>query len=83
MSELTVFHGSEFIIQKPEYGKGNIFNDYGLGFYCTEHVELAKEWACTGTHGGYANRYALNMNGLSVMRLTDDEYNILKRFEKG
>ncbi len=77
MSELTIYHGSEYIIEKPEYGKGSIFNDYGQGFYCTEHIELAKEWACTKEHGGYANKYSINTDGLSVMRLTEGTYNIL------
>ena len=30
----TIYHGSEKIIQKPVFGFGNKYNDYGLGFYC-------------------------------------------------
>ena len=41
---ICVYHGSSQIIQQPVIGKGNPNNDYGLGFYCTESVELAKEW---------------------------------------
>ena len=74
---ITVYHGSENIIYTPQYGVGNIHNDYGLGFYCTEHVELAKEWACTGGHGGYANRYTLDMDDLSALRLNEGGYHIL------
>ena len=48
-NELIIYHGSENIIEVPEYGKGKPYNDYGLGFYCTEYVELAKEWACDAT----------------------------------
>lgn len=44
---MIIYHGSKNIIEKPEFGKGNKKNDYGLGFYCTENVELAKEWACS------------------------------------
>ena len=40
---MKIYHGSEFCIEKPEYGKGKPYNDYGLGFYCTEEIELAKE----------------------------------------
>ncbi len=72
-----IYHGSQYIIESPEYGKGSPFNDYGLGFYCTEHIELAKEWACTSEHDGYANKYELDMSGLAVMRLNSGEYNIL------
>ena len=31
-----LYHGSEVIVEKPEYGKGARTNDYGRGFYCTE-----------------------------------------------
>ena len=77
MSEIMLFHGSEYIIRNPEYGKGYIHNDYGQGFYCTEHIELAKEWACTKDHGGYANIYSFDMDGLEVLNLSDDNYHIL------
>lgn len=46
MSKLIIYHGSPEIIEKPVFGKGKPYNDYGMGFYCTEHLELAKEWAC-------------------------------------
>ena len=42
--KLTIYHGSQKLIQQPVYGAGNVRNDYGLGFYCTENVDLAKEW---------------------------------------
>ena len=43
---MKIFHGSECIIKSPQFGFGNPRNDYGLGFYCTESVDLAIEWAC-------------------------------------
>lgn len=76
-NKITVYHGSSQIIKKPIYGAGNLNNDYGLGFYCTESMELAKEWACSVDTDGYANKYTLDMNGLSVLSLTNGEYNIL------
>jgi hypothetical protein len=48
-----------------------------LGFYCTQEIELAKEWACTEETGGYANVYELDLSGLGVMRLSSADYNIL------
>ena len=32
----TIYHGSDHIIEKPQYGYGKPYNDYGVGFYCTE-----------------------------------------------
>lgn len=77
MSKVTLYHGSEAIIQKPEFGKGKAYNDYGVGFYCTEHIELAKEWACTESADGYVNQYIIDMNALKVLNLASDAYNIL------
>ena len=74
---ITLYHGSDHIIEKPVFGQGKSYNDYGRGFYCTEHVELAKEWACATGGDGYANRYQLEMSGLSVLNLNTPEYNIL------
>lgn len=77
MSNLILFHGSSEIIQTPLYGQGKAYNDYGRGFYCTEHLELAKEWACTENTDGYANRYEIDTAGLSILRLASEEYTIL------
>lgn len=78
MSEkIIVYHGSSKIIEKPVYGAGNPNNDYGLGFYCTENIEPAKEWACSAERDGFANKYYLDMKGLSVLSLTGGDYNIL------
>ena len=74
---LTLYHGSSLIIERPQFGKGNPFNDYGLGFYCTETLELAKEWACSMEQDGFANRYSFRIEGLSVLNLSDGSYNIL------
>lgn len=75
--KIIVYHGSSKIIEKPILGMGNPNNDYGLGFYCTENEELAKEWACSSESDGYANKYSLDLTGLSVLSLTNGEYNIL------
>ena len=37
-----LFHGSPSIIEKPQFGYGKVYNDYGLGFYCTDSLEMAK-----------------------------------------
>lgn len=77
IATISLYHGSDHIIEKPVFGEGKSHNDYGRGFYCTEHVELAKEWACATGGDGYANRYQLDMSGLSVLNLNTPEYNIL------
>lgn len=73
----NLFHGSVSVLEHPVFGQGKAYNDYGLGFYCTEHIELAKEWACASNQDGYANHYQLVMDGLSVLNLNSDNYTIL------
>ena len=78
MSILKLYHGSDHIISAPEYGVGKSWNDYGKGFYCTESIELAKEWACSEENkNGYANAYTIDTEGLTLLNLSDEKYNIL------
>ncbi|MBR5647094.1 MAG: DUF3990 domain-containing protein [Treponema sp.] len=77
MKNIKLYHGSENIIKVPQYHFGNPKNDYGYGFYCTENIELAKEWGCTEEKDGFANEYQLNLEGLSILNLSDIKYNIL------
>ena len=74
---LLIYHGSSKIIETPLLGEGKIYNDYGRGFYCTEHKELAQEWACTETADGYVNSYEINTDGLNILYLSSEKYTIL------
>ena len=69
MSKIQIYHGSPNIIQKPLFGYGKSWNDYGLGFYCTEQKELAKEWAVSDGSNGYSNKYTLDTKDLSILDL--------------
>ena len=74
---MILYHGSKDIIEKPIYGQGKKYNDYGLGFYCTDNIELAKEWGTSFERSGYANRYQIDCTGLTILDLNDDKYCIL------
>lgn len=77
MKSIILYHGSTKVIEMPTLGLGNPKNDYGLGFYCTENLELAKEWAATERSDGFANRYEVNLDDLKILRLNDKPYHIL------
>lgn len=77
MSNLIIYHGSVSVIEHPEYGKGKPYNDYGLGFYCTESLDLAKEWAVGENRDGYANKYSLDMEGLNLLDLSQKGFTVL------
>lgn len=72
-----LYHGSDHIIQNPIYGKGKNYNDYGLGFYCTDNLAMAKEWGVSKDADGFANCYEMEWEGLDVLNLNDPEYCIL------
>lgn len=74
---MRLYHGSPRIVQRPEYALGNPRNDYGRGFYCTEVLSMAKEWACKRNVEGYVNAYELREDKLSVLDLMSDDYTVL------
>ena len=74
---MILYHGSQYLIEKPFYGGGRAANDYGRGFYCTESEPLACEWAVSEKHDGFANRYEFMDDGLSVLNLNGSNYTIL------
>lgn len=74
---ITIYHGSEKVIEVPTFGEGKKNNDFGLGFYCTESENLAKEWAVSSLRDGFSNRYTLNTEFLNILNLNSPEYSIL------
>lgn len=76
-SAITLYHGSRVRVPRPQYGIGSPYNDYGLGFYCTEYVDLAREWACPDLSDGFVNKYLLDMGGLSLIDLDSEDFGSL------
>lgn len=74
---ITIYHGSPQIIEAPAFGLGRKNNDFGLGFYCTESNELAKEWAVTSLRDGFSNRYTLDTEYQRILKLNSPDYTIL------
>ena len=72
-----IYHGSTNIIEKPTFGIGKVRNDYGLGFYCTEDINLAKEWGASRDKNGYANIYEINDDELTILNLNSPNYSVL------
>ena len=74
---ITIYHGSPQIVDAPTFGLGRKHNDFGLGFYCTESNELAKEWAVSSLRDGFSNRYTLDTEYLRILKLNSPDYTIL------
>ncbi len=74
---ITIYHGSKQIVEVPTFGLGRKNNDFGLGFYCTESNDLAKEWAVSSLSDGFSNRYTLDTEYLNTLNLNSPDYTIL------
>ena len=68
MGNITLYHGSpnEFFV--PQFGLGNDKHDYGRGFYLTDQIDLAKEWAVCrpDQNNGWVHTYELETGDLKI-----------------
>ncbi|MDR1656782.1 MAG: DUF3990 domain-containing protein [Deltaproteobacteria bacterium] len=67
---ITIYHGTSESNFKPRFGAGRDYHDYGNGFYSTEDIESAKEWASQGQlNSGYVYEYELDISDLNILNL--------------
>lgn len=68
MDKIILYHGTPDRLVIPTYGHGNEKHDYGRGFYLTENMELAKEWAVCrpDDRNGWVHKYELDCDGLKA-----------------
>ena len=64
--EKTIYHGSDHIIEKPKFGYGKF---YGIGFYCTQNPNMAKEWGVGRKLTG-----KIECDGLTILDLKHDAF---------
>lgn len=69
MGKIILYHGSPNKVVVPQFGFGEGKHDYGKGFYLTENIELAKEWAvCRPDEtNGWVHKYELETNDLKIL----------------
>ena len=73
MDKLILFHGTSEKIVVPTYGRGEKKYDYGQGFYLTESIDLAKEWAVCrpNEENGWVHKYQLDIAELKILDFQD------------
>lgn len=69
MGKIILYHGSPNKVVVPQFGFGEGKHDYGKGFYLTENIELAKEWAvCRPDETNvWVHKYKLDTTDLKVL----------------
>ncbi len=77
MKTITVYHGSDRIIEEPVHTHG-AHHDFGAGFYVTPSRDLAHEWACRAAKDGIINSYSLHIDDLQVLDFTAQDHTLLE-----
>lgn len=69
MKKLILYHGTCDKTVNPTYGLGNDKHDYGRGFYLTESIDLAKEWAVCRPNdlNGWVHKFEFDTDGLRIL----------------
>lgn len=65
---MLLYHGSPNKIVVPKFGLGQERHDYGKGFYLTEDLTLAKEWAVCRPEreSGFVHSFELDTDSLNI-----------------
>lgn len=72
-----IYHGGDRIVRTPAFGTGRPYNDFGLGFYCTEYPQYAAEWAVGRDRNGFVSSYSIDYDGLRIINLCSSQYTVL------
>lgn len=77
MREMILYHGTADRVVHPTYGLGDEKHDYGKGFYLTESIDLAKEWAvCRPSESnGWVHQFVIDTDGLHILDF--EKYDVL------
>ena len=77
MGKIILYHGSPNKVVVPQFGFGEGKHDYGKGFYLTDNIELAKEWAvCRPDEmNDWVHKYELETDDLKILDF--QKHNIL------
>ncbi len=69
MGKIILYHGTPDKNVIPTFGLGDDKHDYGRGFYLSEDIELAKEWAVCRPNetNGWVHKYELQTKGLKIL----------------
>ena len=69
-SNVTLFHGSNAIVENIHISKCRKYNEYGRGFYLTSDIKYAKECSLLTLDRSIVSEYTLNTQDLRYLNLT-------------
>lgn len=73
---MTLYHGSNVKVEKPEILVMGFYKDFGYGFYCTSFEKQAQKWALTKRGDSVVSIYGFqkddSLNTLSFPEMTEE-----------
>lgn len=76
MEKITLYHGSNAIVNRPKVLTHGFYKDFGYGFYCTNFEKQAKRWALIKRNKHIVNLYdyqpSENLNVLHFKEMTEE-----------
>ena len=73
---ITIYHGSNVVVEKPQIIVSGFYKDFGYGFYCTNIEKQAKKWALTKRGDSFVSVYNYHqISGLKILsfpEMTDE-----------
>ena len=73
---ITIYHGSNVVVEKPQIIVSGFYKDFGYGFYCTKLEKQARKWAMTKRGDSvvsvYNYRFIEDLKVLSFPVMTDE-----------
>ena len=73
---VTIYHGSNVLVEKPQIIVSGFYKDFGFGFYCTNLETQARKWALTKRGDSVVSVFSYTedatMKVLSFPKMTDE-----------
>ena len=73
---MTLYHGSNVKVEKPEILVMGFYKDFGYGFYCTSFEKQAQKWALTKRGNSVVSTYSFqkdeSLKTLSFPEMSED-----------
>lgn len=73
---ITLYHGSNMVVEKPQILTAGFYKDFGYGFYCTKIEKQAKKWALTKRGSSFVSIFKYSaidtLNVLSFTKMTEE-----------
>ena len=73
---MTIYHGSDVVIEHPEMLNSDRYLDFGIGFYTTSNREQAERWAEKVCFRNNSNKQIISVYNFDLYKLKDKLKNI-------